>query len=75
MIPYFEKTLCSVAQEIMCTLFFFILFKKLFNVDVYRSLFDTIVIVIAFVTKHYCFSNFLTKTAKLHKNYRSSLKK
>ena len=34
MIPYFEKTLCSVAQEIRYT--FFILFKKLFNVNVYR---------------------------------------
>ena len=36
MIPYFEKALCSVAQEIRHTLFFFILLKKIFNVDDYR---------------------------------------
>ena len=36
MIPYFEKTLCSVAREIRCTSFF--LFKKLFKVDIYTVL-------------------------------------
>ena len=31
----FEKPLCSVAEEIRYTLFFFILFNKLFNIDIY----------------------------------------
>ena len=35
--PYFEKPLCSVAQEILYfILYFFILFNKPFNVDIYR---------------------------------------
>ena len=33
MTPYFEKTLCSIVQEIRYTFFYF---KKLFNVDVSR---------------------------------------
>ena len=28
MIPYFKKTLCSVAQEIRCTLFFLFYLKN-----------------------------------------------
>ena len=37
MITYFEKTLRSVAQEISYS-FSVILFKRLFNVDIYRVL-------------------------------------
>ena len=36
MTPYFEKSLCSVAQEIRYILFFLVLFHKLFNVDICR---------------------------------------
>ena len=36
MIPYFEKTLCNVAQEIRYTLFFKFYLNKLFNVDIYK---------------------------------------
>ena len=34
MMPYFEKILCGVAQEI--SILYFFLFNKLLNVDIYR---------------------------------------
>ena len=51
---------------------FFMLFPKLFNVDIYRVFFDTIVIAIVIVTYFCCSCYFLTKTTNLFKNRRSS---
>ena len=44
MIPYFEKTLCSVAQEISILFFNFI--QQIISRQYLQSLFDTIVIAI-----------------------------
>ena len=45
MMPYFEKTLCSVAQEIGI-LYFFSFYYKIISRRCLQSLFDTVVIVI-----------------------------
>ena len=73
MIPYFQNTLCSVAQEIRYVLFFFILFNKLFTVCIYRVcliLFLLLLLlnVIAFPISELKLQTFVRTTVVVHKS-------
>ena len=71
MMPYFEKALCSVAQEISI-FYFFIFFQQLFSVHVYRVCLILLLFLLLLLLNIIVFSNFLVKTKNLHKNHRSS---
>ena len=72
MIRYFEKSLCSVAQEIRYTLF--ILLNKLFNVHIYRvclkllQLLLLLLNVITFAISQLKLKTFVRITIVVHKS-------
>ena len=59
MIPYVEKALCRVAQEIRYTFFCLILFNKLVSVDIYRGCLILLLLLLLLLLNVIAFAIFL----------------